>query len=277
MSNPLVCGIMLTRDRPELALRAVECFKAQTYQRKMLVIVDNNTKEFSMRFSADFPLYQVCAYEVERRTGNERRRWSIGELRNFGCQRASMGHIEGNQADIFMHFDDDDWSSPERMADQVFQLEATGTDVVGYSDMLFWREPTTDKCPCDAHDRAYAKHCPAVGEAWLYTAHKGGCPVLGTSLAYRREYWQKRPFPDQPRPGFMASEYKAWVNESRVDAKSSLRRDIRHEYPDVQMVARIHAGNSKRQNYQLEELIQRGSLEWKRVPNWDEKLKGLMV
>jgi len=75
----------------------------------------------------------------------------------------------------------------------------------------------------------------------------------------------------------MASEYKAWVNEANVASNPSVPRYGPNDGDLPMMVARIHAGNSKRQNYQLEELIQRGSLEWKRVPNWDEKLKGLMV
>ncbi len=31
MNEPTVCAMMLTADRPELAKRAVECFRAQTY------------------------------------------------------------------------------------------------------------------------------------------------------------------------------------------------------------------------------------------------------
>jgi hypothetical protein len=41
MSEPTVCCIMLTKDRPALAARAVRCFRQQTYERKRLLIVNS--------------------------------------------------------------------------------------------------------------------------------------------------------------------------------------------------------------------------------------------
>ena len=38
MSDPKVCAVLLTADRPEYARRAVECFRAQTYQNKRIVV-----------------------------------------------------------------------------------------------------------------------------------------------------------------------------------------------------------------------------------------------
>jgi hypothetical protein len=38
---PMVSCLMVTRDRPHLAARAIECFLAQSYPRRELVIIDS--------------------------------------------------------------------------------------------------------------------------------------------------------------------------------------------------------------------------------------------
>ncbi len=43
MPEPLVCCVMLTRDRPEMVKRAVDSFRSQTYKRKKLLIYNQNT------------------------------------------------------------------------------------------------------------------------------------------------------------------------------------------------------------------------------------------
>lgn len=66
------------------------------------------------------------------------------------------------------HWDDDDWSDPGRLADQIDRLGSY--DVSGYHSMRF-----------------------SDGEAWWkYEGTKGY--ALGTSLCYRRSWWQAHPF-----------------------------------------------------------------------------------
>jgi len=84
---------------------------------------------------------------------------SIGTKRNLGCA-AAMG-------DLIAHFDDDDFSGPDRLADQIDGMQATGAAVVGYHAMRF-----TD------------------GAGWWQYR---GAP-LGTSLMYRKSWWQEHPF-----------------------------------------------------------------------------------
>lgn len=43
--DPTVCAILLTCDRPELAAKAVECFRKQTYGNKTLLIWDSGGDE----------------------------------------------------------------------------------------------------------------------------------------------------------------------------------------------------------------------------------------
>jgi O-antigen biosynthesis protein len=85
---------------------------------------------------------------------------NIGEKRNYGCERA--------QGEVICHWDDDDWSAPGRVADQVQRLEETS--VTGYHSMRF-----TDGA-----------------RWWQYR----GTPdyALGTSLCYLRSWWKLHPF-----------------------------------------------------------------------------------
>jgi glycosyltransferase involved in cell wall biosynthesis len=94
-------------------------------------------------------------------------RWdSIGAKRNVACQHA--------RGQIIQHFDDDDWSAPDRMSKQVEMLTADPQrKVVGFNTMAF----------LDCRN----------GEAWRYHSHSRY--ALGTSLCYWREWWQQMRFP----------------------------------------------------------------------------------
>ncbi len=87
---------------------------------------------------------------------------TIGEKRNLACDRGA--------GEIIMHWDDDDWSGPDRMQDQVQRLQESGKQVTGYRTITF-------------HEG---------DERWFYQ----GPPdyVVGTSLCYWRQYWQTHQF-----------------------------------------------------------------------------------
>lgn len=89
----------------------------------------------------------------------------IGAKRNFGCKRAA--------GDVICHFDDDDYSAPERIASQVAALEAhPDKAVTGYHSMKFQNDS---------------------GQWWKYS--NGLHYALGTSLCYRRDWQLAHPFP----------------------------------------------------------------------------------
>ena len=73
MTHPLVCAIMLTRDRPAMAARAVECFRRQTYERKFLVVFDTSKHVVAL---TQFPESEGHCWLPELRAK------SIGALRN---------------------------------------------------------------------------------------------------------------------------------------------------------------------------------------------------
>jgi len=87
----------------------------------------------------------------------------IGEKRNFGCDRAA--------GEVIAHWDDDDYSAPGRLADQLQRLQESGKSVTGYHSMRF-----TDGV-----------------RWWKYNGEKHYS--LGTSLCYRRDYWEQHRFP----------------------------------------------------------------------------------
>jgi len=90
---------------------------------------------------------------------------STGEMRNLCVKQA--------QGKFICHFDSDDWSAPERVADQITRLGVFGV-VTGYDSMLFYDE---------RDGQCYQ---------WSYPA-----PIrfaLGTSLCYRKAWWDHHPF-----------------------------------------------------------------------------------
>lgn len=93
------------------------------------------------------------------RVGNQ----TLGAKRNLLCEAA--------QGPVIAHFDDDDYSAPGRLSDQVPRLLSSGLACTGYHSMRF-----TD------------------GKSWwIYD----GPPnyALGTSLVYRKDWWRLNPFP----------------------------------------------------------------------------------
>lgn len=89
----------------------------------------------------------------------------IGEKRNVGCERA--------RGSLIAHWDDDDYSAAGRLSDQVERLLASAQAVTGYRSMRF--------IECD------------TGRQWQYEGNDNY--ALGTSLVYRRDWWQGHPFP----------------------------------------------------------------------------------
>lgn len=263
-----------------MAARAVASFQAQTYQNKELLIWDNG--ELNRDFSDDDD-GQVKG--ITHIPAEAYRDIKIGQLRN-----EANGFL--NTHDIIIHWDDDDVSHPLRIEEQVALLQSSGADVVGYSDMLFWR-----LCPqCKGFDDycadvATCETCKRVGgEAWLYRNNdRRYC--LGTSLCYWRKTWEAKPFHSHrpERRGATGEEFY-WLQELRRSAVSSLggapvnaptsvdRTKDLSLGPNMgygiapRMVASIHSSNT--QDYRG---IDKSPNSWTRVPAWDSYCRGVMA
>ena len=93
-------------------------------------------------------------------------------MRNICCAEA--------RGEVIIHWDDDDWSAPERIAHQLAFMEKTGKPFVGYHAISFW----------DTNYRGPAENAPFC--------YIGTEPyAAGTSQCYLRSYWEKSKFNDR--------------------------------------------------------------------------------
>jgi len=141
----------------------------------------------------------------------------IGDLRNFGASRA-LGSL-------IAHWDDDDYSAPGRLADQVERLITSGKAVTGYSSMRF-----TDGC-----------------RWWLYRGHHRFS--LGTSLMYRKDWWEKNPFVSK-HIGEDGEFVKAADRDGQLQTSTTI---------DM-MAASIHNGNTSPRHI--------GAVQWEPLPDF---------
>ena len=105
--------IMLTRNRRGFAALARELFEAQDYAHKELLIVDNG----------EIPVADLAEGNPTVRYIRPSHRLSLGELRSLAAREAS--------GDIIIHWDDDDWYSPERLRYQITPILNGEADVTG--------------------------------------------------------------------------------------------------------------------------------------------------
>ena len=255
MPNPTVAAVMLTADRPEMARKAIDRFSEQTYPAKRLVIWDTGKTHCISPELQSRLISEICYVRLDRRFWAKS---TIGELRNDAAC-----HAPAKSADILIHFDDDDYSHPNRIAEQVALLQSSGADVVGYHEMLFWRESYS----CGAFG---GEHLTDAGEAWLYS-NPTPSYALGTSLCYWRKTWERKPFealPDKSKP-FSASEDAVW--------REGLKCIGIAPEGEPRMIARIHSGNTS-QVYRPDVMraVEKQGGEWKRVPLFDSYCRGLM-
>jgi glycosyltransferase involved in cell wall biosynthesis len=160
--------------RESMARRALDCYARQTYEPRELVIDDG----------------PGC----------------VGLKRNRANARA--------KGTIVAHWDDDDWSAPERLEDQVARLIESGADATGYREMYFRDE--------------------VRGCWWIYRASRLRTPwVLGTSLVYWRKSWAACKF-----PAFQIGEDNVFCAKRKVAEAAAGRM----------MWASIHPGNTSAKN-----------------------------
>lgn len=254
MPDPMVVCVMLTRDRPEMAARALRCFEAQTYGRKRLLVVNSGPTPL---FKETENIWEPCFVGADA--------MSIGELRNLGCRFAAGNYAKSaERPDIIIHWDDDDWSHPFRISEQVALLQQSGAEAVGYHDLLFW---DTSRKP---------KHQPfefeEPGETWLYTAeHPTYFP--GTSACYWRSTWERKPFADVSVGEDMIwwTGLKTAVATSLMDRYGMPMYGWRHRRIEPRMIASIHGGNT------ASRIDANAAKAWRRVPEWDSCCREVMA
>jgi|WetSurMetagenome_2_1015567.scaffolds.fasta_scaffold01234_8 hypothetical protein len=116
----MVSCVMPTKDRRKFIKAAIDCYQKQLWPDKELVILDDGEDKVADCVPANDPSihYHTCSPHT------------TGEKRNMVNALA--------KGEIICHFDDDDWSAPKRVTDQVDFLKLTNKQVVGYSNILYW-------------------------------------------------------------------------------------------------------------------------------------------
>ncbi|WP_430784590.1 glycosyltransferase family 2 protein [Actinoplanes sp. G11-F43] len=145
--NPTVSCLMVTRDRPALADRAIGCFAAQHYPHRELVIVSQGGPAYTERLRSSVRAHGVPQSVIL--DGDPALR--LGALRNLSLDAAS--------GDLVCVWDDDDLNHPDRLTVQIGALAEAGAHSSFLSDhlQLFgadrelhwidWRRPPAGRYP----------------------------------------------------------------------------------------------------------------------------------
>jgi glycosyltransferase involved in cell wall biosynthesis len=121
---PLVSCVMVTRDRPRLAARAVECFLAQSYPNRELVIIDGGESD-DLQQGVEAICYPAIKLHRERPAGR-----SMGELRDLAVEKSSGQYV--------CVWDDDDLYDPDRLSIQMSAITRLGADACFLARLQLW-------------------------------------------------------------------------------------------------------------------------------------------
>jgi glycosyltransferase involved in cell wall biosynthesis len=158
--RPTVSAVMPTADRHQFLPAAIAGFLAQRYADAELVVVDDGV-EPSEHLVPDDPRVEYVRLDPARSP-------SLGAKRNLA--------VEAARGEVIVHFDDDDWSHPDRIGVQVDTLAKGAAELCGLARILWW----------DPRRRAAWRYtCPPLRRPW----------VAGNTLAYLRSAWARAPFP----------------------------------------------------------------------------------
>jgi glycosyltransferase involved in cell wall biosynthesis len=156
-----VTAICPTYNRRQYVPCMLACFLSQTLVDSELIVVDDGTDSIA-DLIPDNPRIKYIRLPID-----SERRLSTGVKRNIACEQA--------QGEFIVHFDDDDWSAPGRLENQVSEIERANKQVLSYHNIPYWNVDTRK----------------------LYRFH----PVCmniphGASFCYRRDWWLTHKFED---------------------------------------------------------------------------------
>jgi glycosyltransferase involved in cell wall biosynthesis len=194
VTSPLVTCVCVTKNRREWLPKAIRNFLLQTYANKELLIVADGES-----------VSDLIPADPQIRLGIVDDGMTIGAKRNIGAGFA--------QGQIIIHWDDDDYSHPYRVQDQVGLLLRSRNAVVGYHSMYF-----TD------------------GEKWWQYHHRQPY-AIGSSLCYHRHWWLAHRF-----DGLHVGE------DSAFSAKAAEAGQLSSSDALDMMVASIHPENTCRRS-----------------------------
>jgi len=125
-SLPLVSCLCVTRNKPQKLRRALDCFNAQTYSNKELVLVVESDDQATLALLADQGS-SARRDDVRIHTVSASPKLTLGELRNIS--------IDVCNGEYFCQWDDDDWYHRERIATQ---MEGLAKSHQSASILTYW-------------------------------------------------------------------------------------------------------------------------------------------
>lgn len=182
---------MPTRNRRKFLPRAIRAFQRQTHKNRELLIVADGEDVCDL-IPADPRIRYIHADS----------NLTIGLKRNW-CNEHARG-------DVIAHWDDDDWSHPDRLREQVAIL-LKGAEITGYHSALFVDEAKRE----------------------VHRYHGNVDYALGSSQCYWRSYWGKQPFAD-----VQVGEDLMFLTRARQ------RKTLQSVDGCNRLVASIHSGNT---------------------------------
>lgn len=130
--NPLVSCLCITHKRPEFLKTAIECFEAQNYSNKELIIVHNTQDFATINLLRNISNKNIKPIPLE----TNGIKISIGELRNIAISQA--------QGDYLCTWDDDDWYHADRIKYQLESIQISKKRACVLSQVLIF-DRSSDK------------------------------------------------------------------------------------------------------------------------------------
>lgn len=121
---PLVSCLMVTNDRPRLAERAIECFIAQSYPNRELIVLDGSDSDQLQQGVEAIRIRKIKLHR-EPQTGR-----SMGELRNLAVEKSAGQYV--------CIWDDDDLYDPDRLSIQMTAITSLGADACFLARLQLW-------------------------------------------------------------------------------------------------------------------------------------------
>jgi len=119
---PLISCLCVSRGKPELLSRAVQCFQAQTYANKELLLIYEDDDIPTRAYANQLTDPRINMLEVSSCP-----KMSLGHLRNLGLERCC--------GEYFCQWDDDDWHHCRRLE---FQMDVIKQSQMQASIMIHW-------------------------------------------------------------------------------------------------------------------------------------------
>ncbi len=159
---PRVSGILPVGYGEAYFRVAATAFLASTYEGELeLIILDNNETPLDASVIPDDP--RVRYFHCDR--------MPVGALRNLGTSYAT--------GEVCMTIDEDDWSGPERVSEQVARLISTGKAVTGFHSIYYFDM---------SNGGTYKYH---------YEPNRPHQPyACGSSQCYTKAWWDEHKFPE---------------------------------------------------------------------------------